>query len=247
MRSLTTAIYCALAAQLHAAEAVDLNKFDRRLAKEPSYAAGEPLYGLVVFGPQAETRVWMVLDKSDADRDVFDLLYADLNGNGDLTDAAERFMDENATASSSRFSLPDFTDPASGIKHTEFNLRATRGQQPTFMVSIKWRGELKFGGGYAEVPDDGYMSFAASAKEAPVVWINGDGPFRFQRWYSEKLRIGEADDFKVFLGQHGIGKNSFASFQCHALPFEEPVLATLVYQDKDGNEQHVGYELKERC
>jgi hypothetical protein len=247
MRSLTTAIFVALAAQLHAAEVVDLNKLDRRLAKEPSYNAGEPLYGLVVFGHQAKTRVWMVLDKSNADQDVFDVLYADLNGNGDLTDASERFTDENATASASRFSLPDFTDPASGITHTEFNFRATRGARPTFMITIKWRGELQFGGGYAEVADDGYMSFAASPQEAPIVWINGDGPFRFQRWYSDKLRIGEADDFKVFLGQQGVGKHSFASFQCHALPEEEPVLATLIYQDKDGNQQHADYELKERC
>ena len=97
------------------------------------------------------------------------------------------------------------------------------------------------------MPDDGYMRFAASPEEAPIVWLNGDGPFRFQRWYSETLQIGGADDFKVFLGQQGIGRHSFASFQCHALPNEESILATLMYQDKDGNEHHLDYQLKERC
>lgn len=115
------------------------------------------------------------------------------------------------------------------------------------MVSVKWRGEHKFGGGYAEVPDDGYMRFAASPKVAPVVWLNGDGPFRFQRWYSGTLRIGESDDLKVFLGQQGVGKHSFASFQCYALPQEETVLASLIYDDKDGKEQSLDYKLKERC
>lgn len=70
---------------------------------------------------------------------------------------------------------------------------------------------------------------------------------RFQRWYSEELRIGSADDFKVFLGQEGVGKNSFASFQCHALPEDEPVLAKLIYEDKEGEEHNVNYKLKERC
>lgn len=234
-------------AQLHATEIVDLNKIDRSIAKEPTYSGKKPLYGLAVFGPQAKTRVWMVLDKSKADVDVYDVLYADLNCDGDLTESDERFTAKNATSTLSLFSLPDFTDPVSGAKHTDFNFRVSRGSSQTFMLSIKWRGKLKYGGGYAEVPDDGYMRFAGTSKEAPIVWFNGDGPFRFQRWYSGELRIGGADDFKVFLGQQGIGRNSFASFQCHALPAGEPVLATLIYRDASGKEIHLDYKLKERC
>lgn len=247
MPYLTSAMFLALSAPLLAAEVVDLNKPDRRIAKEPEYVAEEPLYGLYVFGPEAKTRVWMVLDKSDADRDVFDVLYADLDGDGDLTDTSERFTAEDGTESSSRFSLPDFTDPASDITHTKFSFEARRSPQPVFMLRLMWRGELKFDGGYPEVPDEGYMRFAASPEEAPIVWINGDGPFRFQRWYSDTLRIGRADDFKVFLGQRGSGKNSFGSFQSHALPKDEPVLATLIYEDKDGKERRAQCELKERC
>ena len=247
MRCLATAVVLAMSLQLQAAELVNLSKLDRRLAKEPNYVSREPLYGLVVFGPEAETRVWMVLDQSDADSDLYDVLYVDLDGDGVLTDPAEQFTAKDASAQSTRFSLPDFIDPASGAKHTDFNLRVRRGSLPSFMVSVMWRGELKYGGGYPEVPDDGYMRFAASRKEAPVVWLNGDGPFRFQRWFSGKLNIGGASDFKVFLGQEGIGRNSFSSFQCHALPDEEPVLATLIYQDKDGKEQQLDYKLKERC
>ena len=247
MRYLVTFVLLSSIVRLHASEVVDLNKIDRSIAKEPTYTGTQPLYGLVVFGPQAKTQVWMVLDKSVADIDVYDVLYADLNGNGDLTEADEQFTAKDATSTTSRFSLPDFNDPVSGVKHTEFNLRATRGSRQTFMLSIMWRGKLKFGGGYAEVADDGYMRFAASSKVAPIVWFNGDGPFRFQHWYSGELRIGGADEFKVFLGQQGIGRNSFASFQCHALPEDEPVLATLIYKDANGKERHLDYKLKERC
>ena len=234
----------------HAAAEVDLSKAPRRIAVEPTYTAEEPLYGLVVFGPKATTRVWMVLDKSKAEVDTYDVLYADLNANGDLTDKGERIAAESGSSgNSSQFKLPDFTDPDGGAKHTDFSLRVTRGKQPIFMVSVSWRGkrEMKFGGGYAVDGANGYMRFAETAKEAPIAWLNGDGPFRFQRWYSEKLRIGEADDVKVFLGQQGIGDHSFCAFQRHVLPDDEPVLAILIYTDTDGTERRLDYELKERC
>ena len=52
---------------------------------------------------------------------------------------------------------------------------------------------------------------------------------------------------KCALTPVSFGQNSFASFQCHALPKDEPVLATLIYQDSGGKEVHLDYKLKERC
>src|SRR5687767_5410138 len=64
------------------APAVDLTTIDRTIRKEPTYQSTKPLYCLLVFGPEAKTRVWMVLDD--------DVLYLDRNGNGDLTEPGER-------------------------------------------------------------------------------------------------------------------------------------------------------------
>src|SRR5262249_1657660 len=61
---------------------VDLAKIDRTIKKEPAYK-GKPEYCLLVFGPQAKTRVWLVRDG--------DLLYVDGNGSGDLTEAGKRW------------------------------------------------------------------------------------------------------------------------------------------------------------
>ncbi|HEY8747850.1 MAG TPA: hypothetical protein VIM11_07740 [Tepidisphaeraceae bacterium] len=61
--------------------AADLTKIDRSLVKEPKYNT-EPYYALLVFGPNAEKRVWLVVDG--------DVLYVDRNSNGDLTEANER-------------------------------------------------------------------------------------------------------------------------------------------------------------
>src|SRR5262249_28937231 len=64
------------------AAATDLKKVDRSIVKEPAYVTKQPRYCLLVFGPQATTRVWLVADG--------DFLYVDRNGNGDLTDPGER-------------------------------------------------------------------------------------------------------------------------------------------------------------
>jgi len=63
-----------------AASAADLAKIERALKKEPIYK-GTPKYLLLVFGPAAADRVWVVNDG--------DTLYVDRNGDGDLT-AAEK-------------------------------------------------------------------------------------------------------------------------------------------------------------
>ncbi len=62
------------------AAAVDLAKIDRSIRKEPVYQSKEPQYCLLVFGPEAKVRVWLVLDG--------DALYLDRNG--DLTEPGKR-------------------------------------------------------------------------------------------------------------------------------------------------------------
>src|SRR5262249_37812335 len=65
------------------AQGADLTKIDRTIAKEPTYKSN-PKYCLLVFGPEAKMRVWLVLDG--------DVLYVDRNGNGDLTEEGERLV-----------------------------------------------------------------------------------------------------------------------------------------------------------
>src|SRR5260370_39867195 len=73
-----------------AASAADLAKVDRTIKKEPAYQA-KPKYCLLVFGPEAKHRVWLVLDG--------DTLYVDKNGNGDLTEAGKRIQAPDFKAS----------------------------------------------------------------------------------------------------------------------------------------------------
>src|SRR5262249_42155446 len=61
----------------------DLSKIARTIGKETAYKS-KPKYCLVVYGPQAKTRVWLVVDG--------EVLYADRNGDGDLTGEGERIL-----------------------------------------------------------------------------------------------------------------------------------------------------------
>src|SRR5258708_1486782 len=68
----------ALALWASAAGAADLPKVDRTIGKEPAYTTKQPRYCLLVFGPRAGFKVWLVQDGN--------VLYVDRNGNGDLTE-----------------------------------------------------------------------------------------------------------------------------------------------------------------
>src|SRR5262245_12565488 len=108
-----------------AADLPDLTKIDRTIRKEPTYNTKRPLYGLAVFGPKAEARVWIVLDKSKPDVDEYDVVHVDLDADGDLTGPGERLTpDEDG-----RFRVAHvahFKDPATGVKHANFNIRITQ-------------------------------------------------------------------------------------------------------------------------
>ena len=216
------------------------------IAKEPAYAASEPLYCLLVFGSKAPTKVWAVLDKSQADGKHYDVVFVDLDADGDLTDEGERFTATPNPYGESHFKLADFADPTTGDKHTEFKLTISE-RRPSHLFSLRWRGKHKLGGGYPEIPDGGYMRFAARPADAPILRIDGDGPFRFQRWYLDDLRIGMAGDVKLFVGLPGEGKNAFFAFQEHVLPEKCGVRATLIYENQQGEKLEAESELLERC
>jgi hypothetical protein len=61
------------------------------------------------------------------------------------------------------------------------------------------------------------------------------------------LPIGGAGDVSVFLGHPGLGENTFCGVTQDFLPPQVPVLATLIYTDRDGKERRAQSELRERC
>src|SRR5262245_27426118 len=192
-----------------AADPPDLSKVDRRIAREPAYKASQPLYGLYVFGPQAKTRVWAVLDKSKPDAPDYDVLHFDRNADGDLTGRGER-IEGKVAGGTVTFTVGKFTDPLSKQEHTDLTISCYGGDSARVMLSMKWCDKVLVRGGYAPVPGP-YTQFAPKPTEAPVLWPGADGPFSFQLWEARPLAIGEASDVRLFLGHRGHGKNTFCA------------------------------------
>ncbi len=224
-----------------AAEAPDLSKVDRRIAKEPAYVCKKPLYGLYVFGPKAATRVWAIFDKSSPNKTEYDVLYFDRTANGDLTDTSKRIVGQGG-----RFTIGDFTDPATGDVHQQLTISRRPEPDGSVMLHMKWNGKHDLSGGYA--PEAGpYCQFAEKPADAPVMWPGAEGPLSFERWQWTKLAIGGSEDLRVFIGHQGHGRNTFCGLSDAFLPKSVPVLATVIYQDKDGKEQRAQSEMRERC
>ena len=88
------------------------SKIERKITKEPVYRK-TPKYCLVVFGAEAKTRIWLVVDG--------DTLYADLNGNGDLTEKAEK-LKEGKDLNGHSWQIGDIIEGKKKFKHTKFTV-----------------------------------------------------------------------------------------------------------------------------
>lgn len=246
--SLTLTIVCLVSTHARAAQPPDLAKIERQIAKQPSYTAAEPLYGLFVFGPEARTRVWAVLDKSKADNDQYDVLYFDRDADGDLTEEGEHIVgDIEQREHAARFTIGDFSDPNSQDTHTSLSLTRRPSSDGSVMLRLNWQGREPIAGGFAEEAGP-YTQFAKSAAEAPILWFDASGQFSFYRWiWAKDLTIGDATDLRVFLGHEGLGKNTFCAVSQDFLPKKVAVLATLIYTDNEGRQREESNHFLERC
>lgn len=227
----------------------DLAKIDRTIRKQPEYASKHPLYGFLVFGPKAATRVAAVFDKSAPTSPEYDVLYFDRNANGDLTEANERIVGKPEGKESFIFSVGSFTDPATSDVHTEVTFQTwIDSENDPFGVDIyvKWKDKHVVHSGFSERPI-AECSFRATLQSAPVFWFGGDAPLRVNRWGWTKLTIGTSQDITVLLGYRGIGRGSFSAHRQDYLPASLPILATLIYTDRSGKERQYLAKLRERC
>jgi hypothetical protein len=124
--------------------AVDYDKVERKLTREPAYQTKTPRYALLLFGPQARLPVWVVLDG--------ETLYVDLNSDGDLTGANERFAKE------SDFKPAEIADPDGKTRYvidrikTDYSFytaearlrREKAGTPPGLMAYVSIKGPVEY-------------------------------------------------------------------------------------------------------
>jgi hypothetical protein len=238
MNKLRIATVAALLLATGAASAADLKKIDRTIAKEPAYASKQPRYCLLVFGPEATTRVWLVVDG--------DFLYVDRNGNGDLTEPGERVrfgaFEENQGGAIAAAREADAGDIREGkLRHERLVVTQERVRKG-YSAKEQWERELQALAGkgsdvivyslrisleirprpgdpiriagrisqYAGMDGAGFLQFAESRGDAPIVHFRG--PMQLGLYSPPQLVVGgDPCDLQTVVGTPGLGKGTFAS------------------------------------
>jgi hypothetical protein len=220
-----TAALAALLGWAAGSGGADLTRVDRKIGKEPAYQTRAPRYCLLVFGPEARDRVWVVEDGES--------LYVDRNGNGDLTEAGEKVALKNKDDNFLSFEAGDLK--LGGLTHTglsvsrmlatadwvkspaEFRRIAAANDRP-------WVWNVRLG---AERPADddrklpkkisyvingdglGFLLFGSTPKDAPVVHLNGPWTLGLQD-INQRLIAGHKSQLQIGVGTQGVGPGTFA-------------------------------------
>ena len=136
--------------------AVDYDKIDRSIGQEPTYRTGTPEYALLVFGPEARRRMWVVVDG--------DAIYLDRNGDGDLTQTDEKFEKGEDCKNI------EFSDPDGKTRYAIPKLRVHRDKEmkwpPFIMVWVEIHGPL----GYQQYCD---ARLGKTPREAALAHFHG--------------------------------------------------------------------------
>jgi len=143
------------------ANAQEVARIDRTVAREPHYATKCPSYCLLLFGPGAKARVWLVLDG--------DRLYVDRNGNGDLTEPGECFT---RAPHDDFFRIPDLKIGDAGRRYSDLRVNwRPRGVTP--------RGQWDLHVIVRVNDHDQYAVAAANAgRPAKATLLHFDGPLK---------------------------------------------------------------------
>jgi hypothetical protein len=249
-------------------------KIDRTIAKEPVYQTRSPKYGLLVFGPEARDRVWLVLDG--------DTLYVDRNGNGDLTEPGEKITAKKTDGRDPAeeelsFEVGDLTvgervhkglsvdfTPLkmynSGWRSERRDVRAALARDPkaavaSVSVDVDFPGIKGSGVGgrvtcqTATFDLVGILQFADKPAAAPVIHFGGPLQITFYGGLPV-LRVGRETELVLVVGTPGIGPGTFAMVQYQdAIPdsLRPTAEVTLPLAKAGAGPLKEKFEIKQRC
>jgi hypothetical protein len=206
------------------AAASDLAKIDRTLFRAPDGLKGTARYCVLVFGKEAKTRVWLIMDDQH--------LYIDRNGNGDLTEANERLP---LPPNNGTIQAGDILD-ANGRLHKNLRIFRHHGKN-TCHLMIQTRGKNLQYVGFREM---GSFRFGASLADAPVVHF--DGPICLAPYPQQDPLLAHPNAFNevnVMIGTPGLGEASFASYHCNVRYTLGRLEATYEYLDEDKRPRNI--------
>ncbi|SRR5579883_25789 len=219
---------------------------ESRLVKQPAYQSKEPRYCLLVLGPEAAKRIWLVLDGNT--------LFADLNGNGDITEPDEQVKADSYNDPGGHFRV-DFPAAKGWPKHRlevflqESSLFGQEKDGPfTVSLILSWTRYRVFG---AWGDETGPLVFARSPQDAPVIHMDGRLQMGFECHLPLIKKAKDTYELNVGVGTKGVGKGSFAHLQYEfgGVPEGMQPAAVLEFPNKvaGGPPLRIETFLKQRC
>jgi hypothetical protein len=225
MKTFPLPIILACLACASTASGADLSKINRAIVKEPAYHS-KPRYCLLVFGPEAKTRVWLVQDG--------DTLYVDRNGNGDLTEPGKKIQAEKRDDEDSSYifnigaiidgnclhkELQLIVAKLDGLAEWDETVRAFLAKNPQgrgYRLSVElempgWKGAMPEGRVRQRtslLDRNGLLQFADRPKEAPIIHFGG--PWQVTLYGQHELTIDREADVVLGVGTPGIGPGTMA-------------------------------------
>lgn len=233
--------------------AVDLKKVDRTIRKEPAYG-DKPRYALLVLGPKADTRIWLVIDGKT--------LHVDRNGNGDLTEKGEQVPVKNTEGHLLQFEAGPIVEADGKTEHSVLTVYQYFHGQFGRLVNGVIVGDVRGTPGQGTSGEAG-CTFAEKARDAPIIHINGPLTMRVYgavvssrkmsrlAKYPFQLGAGEwVSELHVQVGTEGFGKGTFAAIAVEQkFPANIHPVVKLVVPSKTnpGETIQAEFSLKERC
>jgi hypothetical protein len=249
--------------------AADLTKVDRTIKKEPAYT-GKPKYCLLVFGPEANTRVWLVLDvvskpwEPDGSKNA---LYVDRNGNGDLTEPGERvpctmreqqhhasFTPKPWVTYNPHFEVGQFV-VGDGLT-LDVGSYVQKYRPCWLSISVNGWGKQSVGGPL--------LRFGDRPQDAPVIHVNGPQSLRLDMekallhvpsgsdppFYEEETLVrGRTSDLYAQVGTPGLGRGTFVALSAGDVPADVHPVAEVEFPSKEAGGKPVRAKvvLDRRC
>jgi hypothetical protein len=246
---------------------VDLSKIGRKIVKEPVYRS-KPKYCLLVFGPEAKTRVWLVMDD--------DTLYIDRSGNGDLTEpgekvAAEKRKDSGPDDRNFTFAAGELREggkwhlnlfvSVGDLNHLKHALpeakalleRDAHARQYNIWLEVEMPGYQGLGAGGrlvqgAGLDTKGLLQFADRPQDAPIIHFGG--PWMLSLYLRTTLWLDRNNDLALVFGTPGLGAGTFAYVGYEGVvPDNLAPRVEIAFPPRMPGEPPVivSYELKEQC
>jgi hypothetical protein len=224
-------------------ETFDFSKVNRELVSEPAYT-GTPRYALILLGPDDRHRVWLAVDESKPGAAHYDVLYADLDGDGKLGEPGERFGIASRHEDRWTFEPGPVAIAGCDLKVDRFRVNYYFEKETRFFfLTLRIDQKVRLYGGSRQD-----LRFGDSRASAPVLRAHPYGPLTLRLTLPDHLRPGSQTKLTLNAGIPGSTPDAYLAVDERFLDLENGKLtADLVARSAGGKDVKKTFRLKNYC